>query len=432
MSVWCERLIVGSLIRERVRVSTGPDGRVTRLEEQTEPHPGDITLGTAIPGIADAHSHAFHRVLRGRTHHDGGDFWLWREQMYSAAASLDPASYFELARAVFAEMLVAGFTAVGEFHYVHHRPNGSVYPHEMELAIARAADEVGIRLVVLDTAYLAGGIGRPLSAEQQRFSDGSGEGYLQRWYALREHLPSLGAALHSVRAVPLEAISEIIAGLPAEVPLHVHLSEQRQENADAVAAFGRTPTRLLHDLGVLSPRMSVVHATHLSEEDIDLLGAARVSVVMCPTTEADLGDGIGPARALLDRGARLALGSDQNAVVDPLLEIRGLEMQERLSSGRRGRFTLDELGSAAGRDGYRSLGLAEPLVLGGPCDLVEIATDSVRTVGSAPAQLPLAATASDVRCVVVGGRVVAESGVLADGREPALLLASALTGMRRS
>lgn len=426
MSVWCERVVDADGVREGVRF-TESDGIVTAIETDVAAGGADLVFGTVIPGIANAHSHAFHRVLRGRTHGGGGDFWQWRERMYEASSRLDPESYFELARAVFAEMVVAGYTAVGEFHYVHHRPDGTPYPHGMELAIDAAARDVGIRLTLLDTAYFAGGVGRPLAAEQVRFSDRSADAYLERWHALRDRVDRLGAAIHSVRAVAPDDVAAIVAGLPGDVPLHAHVSEQPQENADSLAAFGRTPTQLLSDLGALSPRFSAVHATHLTARDIHVLGEASSSIVMCPTTEADLGDGIGPARQLRDAGARLCVGSDQNAVVDPFLETRGLEMHERLAHGVRDRFTPSEIARAASDDGYRSLGWrTAPLRPGGPCDFVELDTASVRTVGSHAPELLLTATASDALRVVVGGRTVARRGRLAHGEDPAALMESAL------
>jgi formiminoglutamate deiminase len=443
-SYWCETLLIDGAPMPGVRLEVGADGRIARVTERCEPQPHDVWLGTVLPGMANAHSHAFHRVLRGRTHADGGDFWQWREAMYQVAGLLDPELYFELARAVFAEMLASGYTAVGEFHYLHHRSDGTAYPnrHAMELALARAARAVGIRLVLLDTLYLSGGIRQPLAPEQRAFGDGSATAWLERWQALRttvaddpEVTVGLGAALHSVRAVPREALREALAGLPPTVPVHIHLSEQPQENTDCLAAYGTTPTGLLASLNGLNRRLSVVHATHLSDADVALLGAAEVTVVMCPTTEADLGDGIGSALRLHRAGAKIALGSDQNAVVDPFLEMRGLEAGERLASGKRGRFTPAELLAAATENGYFSLGLGSHRLRPGElCDLVEIAADSVRTLGSAPGQLPLTATSADVRRVIVHGRVVADSGRLVTaggtaGQRPEELLRSALEAL---
>jgi len=419
---WCHTLLISGEPAYGVRIEVGPDSRIASLTIGCAARLHDVRLGTVLPGMANAHSHAFHRALRGRTHADGGDFWQWREAMYLAAGRLDPGRYYALARAVFAEMLVSGWTAVGEFHYVHHRADGSPYPreHAMELALAAAARDVGIRLVLLDTLYLTGAIGRPLASEQRAFSDGSVTSWLERWRSLQvvlgvdaEGRVTLGAAIHSVRAVPRPAMAEVFAELPPNIPVHIHLSEQPQENVDCLMEYGLTPTGVLAELGALSPRLSVVHATHLTAEDIALLGDAGATVVMCPTTEADLGDGIGPARRLADAGARIALGSDQNAVVDPLLEMRGLEAGERLGSGQRGRFAPAALLAAASHAGYASLGLGNnTLRAGGFCDLVEISTNSVRTVGSAVAQLPLTATASDVLRVIVHGVIVANAGRL--------------------
>ena len=327
--------------------------------------------------------------------------------MYAIAGALSPEGLERIATASFTEMVSSGWGAVGEFHYVHHHGDGEPYPdHDMELA--------GIRLTLLDTCYLTGSIGEELAPEQRRFGDVDFGRWLERWTALRERLAAehpnvvLGAAIHSVRAVPATAITEIVLGLPADVPLHIHLSEQVAENEQSLAAYGRTPTEVLAASGALSSRLSVVHATHLSEDDILLLGEAGVHAVFCPTTEADLGDGIGPAKELVEAGARLAVGSDQNAVVDPLLELRGLEAGERLRSQTRGRFSPQELLRIGTTAGYSSLGLQAPAVVGGLLDLVEVDAASVRTAGALPAQLVLAGTGSDVLRTIVAGRVVYE------------------------
>lgn len=451
--LWASTAIIDGRALARVRFTPDDAGRIASVERDVDPRTDDRTLGTVLPGMGDAHSHAFHRLLRGRTHADGGDFWQWREAMYAAAASLDPVHYRRVARAVFGEMLVCGWTAVGEFHYVHHQADGTPYPvpHAMELAVAAAAEDVGIRLTLLDTAYLAGGLGpiggpaSPLLPEQLAFGDGDADGWLARWYRLRDELAAahgasglvtLGAALHSVRAVPVGAMRTILAGLPHDVPLHVHLSEQPQENIDTLATTGHTPTAVLAMLGALGPRTSLVHATHLTDADITAIGRSGATVVMCPTTEADLGDGIGPARLLADAGADIAVGSDQNAVIDPMLELRGLEAGERLASGRRGRFSPAELLAAGSTNGYASLGLGRhTLAIGDPLDLIEVSVTSLRTMGGDPAQLALTATASDVARVIVGGRLVADHGrLLTPPQEetPEHLLARALDELAAS
>ena len=425
-------------VTERVRIETDAAGRIASIRDGVDPVAGDLRLGTVFPGFANAHSHAFHRLLRGTTHADGGDFWQWRDSMYRVAGLLDPALMFLVARAVFAEMLVSGYTAVGEFHYLHHRHDGSSYApaHSMEIAIAEAAREVGIRLVLLDTCYLDGAIGQPLAPEQRRFGDDSAAGWLDRWQALRAAIETdgvrLGAAIHSVRAVTPTAMAEIRGALGDEPPLHIHVSEQPQENADCVAAYGETPVGVLAGLGILDQRLSIVHATHLTPADRALVSASGCTVVVCPTTEADLGDGIGPAFELASGGARIAIGSDQNAVIDPLLELRGLEAGERLSSGRRGRFSPAALLTAGSISGYASLGISHSVLApGDPCDLVELDPSSPRTIGSAVSQLILSATASDVRRVIVGGAIVADSGRLCTPTafRPEDLLAEALAAM---
>ena len=397
----------------------------------------------AVPAPVNAHSHAFHRILRGRTHQgaDGGagNFWTWREQMYEAAAGLTPDGYQQLATAVFAEMVVNGYSAVGEFHYLHHDEHGNPYTadqeHGMELALARAAQVAGIRLVLLDACYLQGGLDAQgavieLNQTQRRFSDGNVAGWLARHNSLAdalaeldagEGLLSLGAAIHSVRAVSPEALEQIVAGLDPALPLHVHLSEQPAENESCQAAFGMTPTGLLEKAGLLGARLSAVHATHLTESDITALGAAGAGIVMCPTTEADLGDGIGPARELANAGAVISLGSDQHAVLDPYLEQRGLEHGERLRSGERGRFAPTEISAAAREGGLRSLGLAEN------DDHLLVRTDTMRTAGSRTAQLPLTATAADIAEVHVNGKHVASSGIHTTLGDPAELYSAFFT-----
>lgn len=440
MSLWCERLFTGRSVSSSVRITTGVDGRITGITTGVASEEGDVRLGTVVPGFGNAHSHCFHRLLRGQTNSGGGDFWRWRDTMYAAAAALDPALYYLVARAVFAEMLVNGYTAVGEFHYLHHRADGTRWtePHAMELSLVRAARAVGIRLTLLDTAYLAGGIGQPIEAHQRSFSDGSAGAWRERWFSLQDALEGtdviLGAAIHSVRAVPRDAIAEIVGELPLHIPLHVHVSEQPQENHDSLASYGCSPVETLHDLGVLSARTSLVHATHLSDHDRELVATSGATVVMCPTTEADLGDGIGPARELAGAGTSIALGSDQNAVIDPWLEMRGLEAGERLRSGERGRFSPSGLLAAGTDAGYRSLGLgSHNLVVGDHCDLVEVDDRSLRTVGSATTEIPLTATGSDVTRVVVGGRVIVDGGLVNTLDEPPhQLLASTLAAVRRS
>lgn len=380
--------------------------------------PGEVALsGLVLPGIANTHSHAFHRALRGRTHADGGTFWTWRAAMYAVADRLDPDSYLALARATYAEMALAGITAVGEFHYLHHAENGARYddPNAMGRALIQAAQDAGIRLTLLDACYLAAGLDadgyRPLIGTQLRFGDGTADAWAERVAELGADTDStrIAAAIHSVRAVPTAAI-RVVAGTGRL--LHVHLSEQLAENDQCLEFHGVTPTRLLHDLDALGARTTAVHATHVTDHDIALLGDAGTAISMCPTTERDLADGIGPARRLADAGSPLSLGSDQQAVIDPFEEARALEMDERLATGRRGCFTPGELVDALTSQGQRGLGWSDAgrIAPGTRADLVGIRLDTPRTAGSDPAQALLAATAADVHTVIVDGRVIVEDG----------------------
>lgn len=374
--------------------------------------------GVVLPGVANAHSHAFHRALRGRTHAEGGTFWTWRSAMYQIAAALTPDAMFDLAQAVYGEMALAGVTCVGEFHYVHHQPDGSAYadPNAMGTALRSAAREAGIRMTLLDTCYLSGGLDAdgpmPLQAEQRRFSDGTAHRWAERVSQLTDEEGSLiGAAIHSVRAVPMEQMPTVVEW-SAGRPLHAHLSEQLAENDACQAAYGLSPTQVMAAVGALGPASTMVHATHLSAADIATIGSHGAFACFCPTTERDLADGIGPARALHDAGARLTLGSDQHAVIDLIEEARAMEMHERLATHERGRLTPASLVQALTVDGHRSLGWPDAgrIAVGQRADLVAIRTDTVRTAGCSPDQLLLAATAADVDTVIVDGEVIVAAG----------------------
>jgi formiminoglutamate deiminase len=417
---WAEHAWLPSGPASTVRLHVH-DGRFGRIQPNTHAHHDDVRLpGVVLPGLANTHSHSFHRALRGRTHGGSGNFWTWREQMYAVTRRLNPDSYFALARATFAEMVLAGVTVVGEFHYVHHDPDGRPYanPNAMGDALLAAAAEAGIRITLLDTCYLAGGLsGEGHTAPdgiQQRFCDGSVGAWLDRTSARStpdSTSARVGAAVHSVRAVPKPSLEEVGAWVEG-VPLHVHLSEQPGENIACEMFYGCSPTQLLADTGVLRPDVTAVHATHVSAEDIKLLGEADAQASFCPTTERDLADGIGPARDLADAGVSLSLGSDQNAIIDPFEEARGLEMNERLTTNERGRFRPDALVRIASANGYRSLGWFGGGVLaeGALADFVVVRDDTIRTVGSRAGQIVYTATAADVATVVVGGQVVVDRG----------------------
>jgi formiminoglutamate deiminase len=359
----------------------------------------DAIPGLTLPGLANCHSHAFHRALRGHTQQERGSFWTWREQMYAVAADLTPDTYFTLARDTYAEMRETGITAVGEFHYLHHQPDGTPYddPNEMGRALLAAADDAGIRIRLLDTCYLAAGFDRPPEGVQVRYSDGDADAWAERVAAFGDD--RVGAAIHSVRAVPREQL-KIVVEAAAGKPLHVHLSEQVAENDACLAATGLTPTQLLAEAGALGPTTTAVHATHLTDDDIALLGESHTRACFCPTTERDLADGIGPARRLHDAGAVLTLGSDSHAVIDLFEEMRAVEMHERLATQQRGHWSASELLAAATYDGHQSLGFEDAgrIAVGQRADLVTVGLDTIRTrgTGASPETLVFAATGADV------------------------------------
>ena len=311
-----------------------------------------------IPAMPNVHSHAFQRDLRGsgeRTEPEA-DFWSWRDEMYRLAGALEPDSMREVAGRVYREMVAAGYGAVGEFHYVHHRPDGTPYeqPNAVALAVGEAAAAAGLRIVLLPAAYHRGG--------HARFRDASVEDYLARVDDLRSRGLVVGVAAHSVRAVPAGWLREIAAYADAHgLVRHIHAHEQPRELEECQAEHGCSPIELLHRTGFLSDRTTVVHAIHVSDRDVGLVAETGTLVATCPTTEGNLGDGHFPALRWRDAGVRLAIGSDSNVVVDPFEELRELE-----SGARRARMTRHALLAEAGdlwdavaRNGLASLGLEE-------------------------------------------------------------------------
>lgn len=386
--------------------------------------------GLTLPALANAHSHAFHRALRGRTHDGRGNFWTWRDLMYRVAARLDPDSYYRLARAAFAEMTLAGIGVVGEFHYVHHRPDGGVYddPNAMGEAMVAAARDAGIRLTLLDTLYLHGGLDpavdggyEPLRPEQARFRDGSADRWTDRVETLATGasgpMTRVGAAVHSVRAVDPPSIKSAADWAHERgAPLHFHASEQPAENQQCLAVHGTTPVDVITKAGGLGPATTLVHATHADDRDQALMGEAGAYCCLCPSTERDLADGTGPSVSLVRHGVGLCLGSDSHATVDILAEARTVELDQRAATNDRGVFDVETLTSMATSGGYRSLGWPEGgrLEAGALADFATVGLGGVRMAGTgaanALASAIFAATSVDVHHLVVGGRTVVRDG----------------------
>lgn len=389
-----------------------------------------------LPGFVNAHSHAFQRLLRGRAQWKpadapGADFWSWREAMYAAARALSPEDVHDVSRFCFTEMLRAGFTAVGEFHYLHRDPEGRAYedPNELARRVLAAARAAGIRIVLLDVCYAAGGIGEPLRPEQARFGTPELDGFLEATDELArafrdDPLVSVGVAPHSVRAVPRAWLAPLAGWARGRgLPIHMHLSERPAEVADCRAAHGVGPVELAAEEGLLGPDFTGIHLTHPSAREIGRFGEAGATACLCPTTERDLGDGIPPAAELLEAGAAFALGTDSQTLIDPFEEMRLVEYHERLRTLRRVELAVPigkgpdgraRLGVAsrllrfAAEGGARSLGLEAGAVRAGArADLVAVDVAHRALAGWTPGTLPellaFSASADVVTDVWVGG-----------------------------
>jgi formimidoylglutamate deiminase len=364
-----------------------------------------------VPGLVNGHSHAFQRHLRGRVEVRAeaapeDDFWSWRESMYEAAEALDPRGMRAVAEECFDAGRRAGYTTVGEFHYVHHRPDGVPYeePNELALAVVDAARAVGVRIVLLMAAYARGGAGRGPAAGQRRFCDPTVEAYLGRVERLAsavagDPLVTVGYAPHSLRAVPREWLVAI-AGHAASTgfPLHIHAAEQPREVEESLEEFGLRPIEHLASCGVLGASSTVVHATHVSADELDLLASSGSTVCACPTTEANLGDGFLPAEELWKRGVPVSFGADSNVRLDPFEEARETEGCARRQSGRRNVLVAPgdngpapSLWRCLTDHGARSLGLDQPALRpGAPADLAALDLNHPEIRGVAPEHLAAA------------------------------------------
>ncbi len=399
----------------------------TRVAPRTEPSPQARRLpGVVMPGLANAHSHVYMRALRGRIHAGARAEWAARELQHKLIAKLTPDNLHRLARATFAEMALAGITTVGEFHVVHHNPDGRPYAdaNAMGKAIVEAAAEAGIRLTLFDTLFLSGGLGPDghyrLGAAQIRFGDASAESWVARVSTMPETpMMRLGIGIPSIQCVPrgfLHRALDVAIGGPqarkrgGRLPVHADVSERTEDNDASMGYYGCTPTRLLLDEGFVHPTFTAVHATHVSAQDITVIGRAKAGVAFCPSTEQDTGVGIGPVRSLLDAGARLSLGTDSAFTIDLFEEMRALEMRERVAAGARGQLGL--LGLRQATVAHDTVGWPEAGALreGSLADIVAVDLDSVRTAGVDPAQILMTAQAADVREVAVAGRFIVEDG----------------------
>jgi formimidoylglutamate deiminase len=428
-------LLCDGALLEQASLGVGADGRFcapTKLPKATPKV--RLTGRVLLPGLVNAHSHAFQRLIRGRTEfltpgRPADDFWTWRERMYHAANALGPEDVYVASRQAFLEMALCGITTVGEFHYLHHGPNGEPYHDRNELAlqVIRAARDVGLRVALLRVGYARTGYEAPDNPLQRRFYDGDVDGFLAAVEGLRgvtkgDPAISVGAAPHSVRAVPrgwLERVAQVPSGV-----VHMHVAEQAAEVAACQAEHGRRPFELLHEVGLLSERFTAVHGVELSQREVALLGMARARVCVCPSTERNLGDGVVEADLLQEAGVSLCLGTDSQAEIDLFSEARLLEGHLRLLRKRRAVLDKGDRGpnglsaqllNAATLHGAESLAVeAGALRPGLFADAVALDLAHPSMAGLSPkagvAQLLFGAAAAAVREVWVGGHKIVSEG----------------------
>ena len=391
-----------------------------------------------LPGMVNAHSHAFQRVIRGRTERrsqqSSDSFWTWREQMYAAANRLGPEEIYNASRLAFLEMALTGITAVGEFHYIHRAPDGSAYadPNLLAREVMRAARDVGIRIALLRVAYARAGYQTEANPLQVRFIEDSPETYLEHLEELLEtraagdEMSWIGMAPHSVRAVPLDYLKTIVRfANERDLPVHMHVAEQPAEVNACIEEYGRSPVALLETEGLLSKRFTAVHAIHVTPKAIGAIARAGAMVCACPTTERNLGDGVVPVDAYFNAGVTVALGSDSQIQIDLLEDARELEYHLRLQKTARNVLAPaeDTSSSALARrlfecatvNGARSIGYdGGRLEPGAPADFFTVDLDDPCIAGSSPedllATIVFSLTRAAVRDVVVGGKRIVEEG----------------------
>ncbi|MGH7526209.1 MAG: formimidoylglutamate deiminase, partial [Gemmatimonadales bacterium] len=412
--IQAERTWTGVGFEPNVQVAIGEDGRIEAVGALGEIATRRLDGVALLPGFINAHSHAFQRGLRGSGESfaaGGGSFWSWREAMYALVASLDAASLRALCVQAFGEMRDAGITAVGEFHYLHHEREGD---YSLDLVVLAAAAEVGIRIVLLNAYYAAGGIGKPLEPAQRRFATTSVDDYWTQMDRLGAGLApatqSLGAVAHSIRAAGLDEIRELHAeAMRRGLPFHMHVEEQRREIEDSVAAYGKAPMAAICEALGGPANLTAVHCTHTARDDMARFLAAGGTVCVCPLTEANLGDGLPDLTLAHAADGRLCLGTDSNARLSPLEEMRWLEYGQRLRREMRGVLpdadgeVAPTLLAAATTGGARALGLpAGRIARGCWADLVAVDLTAPALTGIAPNRLLAAAIFGGGNEIVLG------------------------------
>ena len=348
--IFCKLLLQESQWRNDVIMSLGPDGIITGIEQGLENDADESISGLVIPGMPNVHSHAFQRAIAGRTGPGGrrqDSFWSWREAMYRCANSITPEQFSAITAYVFLEMLKAGYTSCAEFHYIHHQVDGRPFAHpaEMSKRVFEAAEVSGIAITLLPVLYHSAGFGESGVTEQQRRFSNSADQYLRLMEDCQKtvvcnSLYSLGIAPHSLRAVTGKVLQEVLRAWPDQrCPVHIHIAEQPAEIESCLEHLGARPVAWLLDNFQVDERWCLVHATHLSDREVELAAARGVTAGLCPTTEADLGDGIFKAAQWLNAGGGIAIGSDSNVRISVAEELRLLEYGQRLVTGQRNVLT---------------------------------------------------------------------------------------------
>ncbi len=416
------------------------DGRIVRVgAAETGVEVIRLKNRALLPGLVNAHSHAFQRVLRGRTEartHAQDSFWTWREQMYHAAVSLSPDDVYTASRMAFLEMVLSGITTVGEFHYLHHAPDGTPYANPNELAnqVIRAAQDVGLRICLLRVAYARAGHNLAPNPRQARFIERDAATFIKNTEKLRTELATHhsplptawpGIAPHSVRAVPLDYLREITAWAAEHgLPVHSHVAEQPAEIAACVAEYGRGPVELWATEGLLNERFTGVHGIHVKASEINALADAGASICVCPTTERNLGDGIAPVDKYFAAGVNISLGTDSHAQIDLLEDARELEYHLRLQTQERAVLApvggdasvlAARLFDCATANGARSLGFdGGALEAGRPADFFTVDLQDPSIAGATPetllANIVFTLNRAAIREVVIGGREIISDG----------------------
>jgi formimidoylglutamate deiminase len=426
--------------RFRSGVALECDHNVIRVCDAAEvEEPIRLKNRALLPGLVNAHSHAFQRVIRGRTERRSQNttdsFWTWREQMYAAANRLTPEDIYAASRMAFLEMALSGITAVGEFHYIHHAPDGSRYADRniLEREVIRAARDVGLRIALLRVAYARAGYQRAPDPQQIRFIEDTPEEYLT---SLEELLAApelkngdawVGVAPHSVRAVPLEYLKTIVGFANSRrLVVHMHVAEQTAEVQACIEEYGRSPVALLDTEGLLSERVTAVHAIHVTPKAVSAFARGRANVCACPTTERNLGDGVVPVDAYFQAGVAVSLGSDSQIQIDLLEDARELEYHLRLQQTARNVLApaneVDEsalarkLFNCATISGATSLGFdGGSLEPGSPADFFTVDLDDPSIAGSTTenllANVVFSLSRTAIKDIVVGGKQI-----VADGR----------------